>query len=281
LRQRFDKRRFFFSGTPYGDFDEVPIEASREYLSQYKLLINFGWNTLIQEDYTKLLDYVKEGGTLLTGLPQFSTHVKRDFLRDMQDLALWNNGDLREFCGFAVKGRGIQYCGQWNGPGKEGFKEPDLSAMPNNSIDEDGPAYLAEIENCDAEVLAWDAATGAPMVLRHKVGKGQVICLALWAYPGHELFQQFSATWLAHLAEQNKGDIYVDDPSNEVFWTIWKQDDNAQCLMLLNTDWTVAGNTKHVNVRTPDSTFPLDIQEGKGMIVTLAPNGHSISTCEF
>ncbi len=30
LRQKFDKRRFYFSGTPYGDFDCTPIEASAE-----------------------------------------------------------------------------------------------------------------------------------------------------------------------------------------------------------------------------------------------------------
>jgi hypothetical protein len=272
LRQRFDKRRFFFSGTPYGDFDEAPIEASAQYLSNYKLLVNFGWNTLIAEDYAKLLEYVKNGGTLLTGLPQFSTHVKREFLRDMQDLALWNNGDLREMCGFAVKGRGVEYCGQWNGPDKETFVEPELSAMPNNSSEEDGPAFLADIDVCDADVLAWDAATGKPMVLRHKVGKGYVYCLALWAYPGHEKFQLFSATWLARLAAQNKGDIAVDDPSKEVFWTIWRQDDGKQCLMLLNTDWTTRGNIKSVQVHTPATSFPLDVQEGNALMVTLEGN---------
>ena len=272
LRQRFDKRRFFFSGTPYGDFDEAPIEASAQYLSNYKLLVNFGWNTLIAEDYAKLLEYVKNGGTLLTGLPQFSTHVKREFLRDMQDLALWNNGDLREMCGFAVKGRGVEYCGQWNGPDKETFVEPELSAMPNNSSEEDGPAFLADIDVCNADVLAWDAATGKPMVLCHKIGKGYVYCLALWAYPGHEKFQLFSATWLARLAAQNKGDIAVDDPSKEVFWTIWRQDDGKQCLMLLNTDWTTSGNTKKVQVHTPATSFPLDVQEGNALMVILDDN---------
>ncbi len=179
LRQRFDKRRFFFSGTPYGDFDEAPIEASGEYLSNYSLLVNYGWNTMIGEDYSKLSKYVSNGGTLLTGLPQFSTHVKREFLRDMEDLALWNNGDLSEICGFRVLGKGVEYCGQWNAADKENIPEPELSAMPNNSTEEDGPALLADIELCGGEVIAWDAATGAPMLIRNKFGKGYIYTLTL------------------------------------------------------------------------------------------------------
>jgi hypothetical protein len=38
LRQKFDKRRFFFSGTPYGDFDCIPVEASKEYFGLFHVL---------------------------------------------------------------------------------------------------------------------------------------------------------------------------------------------------------------------------------------------------
>jgi len=208
--------------------------------------------------------------------------VKRDFLRDMQDLALWNNGDLRELCGFTVKGMGVEYCGQWNGPDKETFLEPELSAMPSVSAEEDGPAYLADIDVFDAEVVAWDAASGKPMVLRHRVGRGFVYCLALWAYPGHEKFQKFSATWLARLAEQNKGEIYVDDPSKEVFWTVWRLEDGTHCLMLLNTDWTTAGNVKKVVVYTPSIAFGQEVQEGKAMLITIDDKEPtSVTTCKF
>ena len=69
LRQQYEKRRFYFSGTPYGDFDEVPAEVSADYLKQYRLLLNFGWNTMIKEDYEKLKDFVVNGGTLFTGSP--------------------------------------------------------------------------------------------------------------------------------------------------------------------------------------------------------------------
>ena len=273
LRQRFDKRRFFFSGTPYGDFDEAPIEAGATYLSNYSLLANLGWNTMIEEDYSKLLDYVRQGGTLLIGIPQFSMHLKREFLRDMDDLALWNNGDLREFCGFTVRGKGVEYCGQWNCAGRENYAEPELSAMPSKSSEEDGPALLADIELAGAEIVVWDAASGAPMLVRHKVGKGLVYCLTLWAYPGHEKYQRFSACVLEKLAADNRPDIYVEDSSKEVFWTLWRQDDGGSCLMLLNTDWTTKGNEKPVTVHTPNGAFQLSVCEGAALLVTIATDG--------
>ena len=58
---------------------------------------------MIGEDYDKLREFVRNGGTLLIGLPQFSTHVKRDFLKTMNDLALWQDGDLSEFWKRRVK----------------------------------------------------------------------------------------------------------------------------------------------------------------------------------
>jgi small redox-active disulfide protein 2 len=110
LMQDTHKRRFFFAGTPYGDFDSVPVEASADFYKNYKLLLNLGWNTQIEEDYNKNLEYVKAGGVLLTGIPQFSTHTGRDFLADMKDLALWNDGDLSELCGIKVLGAGCKNC---------------------------------------------------------------------------------------------------------------------------------------------------------------------------
>ena len=135
LRQDVTKRRFFFSGTPYGDFDEVPTEAKQDYFDRYSLLLHLGWNTMIQEDYDKLSHFVENGGTLLIGLPQFSRHVKRDFLEEMMELNLWNDGDLSEFCGLKVVGPGKCYSGQWNAIGREEYVIPELSAVPSKSLE--------------------------------------------------------------------------------------------------------------------------------------------------
>ena len=271
LRQQYGKRRFFFSGTPYGDFDQLPAEAEASALQRYRLLLNLGWNTMIPQDYQKLKDFVQKGGTLFTGLPQFSTHLRREFLRDMEDLALWNQGDLSELCGVKVQGPGMEYSGQWNAPGREEFPQPELSSAPSSHPQEDGPCRLACLELHGAQVVAWDASTNAPLVLKHRLGKGTVYLLAAWAYPGHEALQSLAASWIAFLAQRNLPEEYVVDPSREVFWTRWEEEAGARSLMLLNTDWTSTGNEKQVEIHTPALHFSLSVKEQTPHILTILP----------
>lgn len=260
LRQDFNKRRFFFSGTPYGDFDCIPIEADTHYFNNYKLMLNLGWNTFILDDYKKLKDYVNNGGTLLTGIPQFSTHVKRDFLKDMSDLALYNDGDLSEFCGIKVLSAGNEYCGKWDCDERELMTEPDLSAIPSDDINEDGKALIADITLCGAEVVAWDLDSKKPLLVRNKFGKGYVYTFTIWVYPGHELFQKFTAAWVQKLASDTLTDVYVIDQSKEVFWTI-RKDENKTSIFMLNTDWTKKGNVKTVKVVANNNEILVDVKE--------------------
>ena len=271
LRQDYTKRRFFFSGTPYGDFDEVPTEAKAEYFDRYSLLLHLGWNTMIQEDYDKLARFVKKGGTILIGLPQFSKHVRREFLEDMMELDLWNGGDLSDFCGLKVKGPGKCYSGQWNAVGREDYIIPDLSGVPSKSPEEDGPCRLAKLELAGAEPVIWDAMTGEPLVCRFRKDKGTVYTVTAYAYPGHEALRQVMGALVAYLAAQNLPQTRVDDPSKEVFWNEWVEDNNVRRLMLLNTDWTAAGNRKKVTVDSGDVNFETEVVEREAKILTVLP----------
>ena len=269
LRQDFTKRRFFFSGTPYGDFDEVPTEASAEYLKQYSLLLHLGWNTMIDEDYAKLKEYVADGGTLLIGLTQFSTHVKRQFIKKMDDLALHNSGDLTEFCGVRVKGRGELFSGEWNSSERNNFPEVTLSAIPSSSIMEDGECFLADVELDGAEPFIWDAAKKVPVVVRKKYGRGYVYLLTAYAYFGHNALQNVMARLTAYLAEQNLPQHSVSDPTKEVFWNVWHESDDVQRIMLLNTDWSVPGNQKTVTIHAAGMDFVTQVEERKAKILTV------------
>ena len=269
LRQDFTKRRFFFSGTPYGDFDEVPTEASAEYLKQYSLLLHLGWNTMIDEDYDKLKEFVADGGTLLIGLTQFSTHVKRQFIKDMDDLALRGNGDLTEFCGVKVKGKGEVFSGEWNSPERGNFPEVELSAIPSSSITEDGECCLADIELVGAEPFIWDAAKKVPLVVKKQYGKGFVYLLTAYAYFGHNQLQNVMARLTAYLAGRNQPRHKVSDKSGEVFWNVWQVSDNVEKIMLLNTDWSVPGNVKTVTVHACGMNFDVDVKEREAKILTV------------
>lgn len=282
LRQRFDKRRFFFAGTPQGDFDCAPVEANLEYLSHYKILLNLGWNTMLTEDYDKLKTYVQDGGILLTGLTQFSTHTKRDFLKDMGDLALINGGDLRDFCGVKVLGKGVEFLGDWNCSGRETMPEPELSAIPSDSLMEDGKAFLANVELYGAEVVAWDGINGMPMLVRNKLGKGYVYTFTIWAYPGHELFRKFCAAWVKKLTKEvcEAGDEYITDTTGEVFWTVWK-DENVTRFMLLNTDWTVRGNEKEVVVHYKGKNINIRVKERTALVVECSSDNIKVNTYDL
>lgn len=267
LRQKYEKQRHFFAGTPYGDFDEVPVESDSGFFHRYKLLLNLGWNTLIPEDYDKLRDFVREGGTLFSGLPQFGTQEKRDFT----DFRLFRSGDLSELCGIKVFGpTSHEFSGQWNCAGREMIPEVELSAMPSDFPGEDGSCRLAAVELAGAEVAAWDAVTALPLLTRYRYGKGVVYVITAWAYPGHEALQRFAAAWIHKLAGEHRGEWFVKDPSKEVFWTVRRFDD-ARCgqLFMLNTDWTLPGNRKSVAVHAGALCFDYEVIERVPAMLTV------------
>lgn len=274
LRQRYDRRRFFFSGTPYGDFDQVPIEATTDQLATYRLLLLLGWHTMGEEDYAKLKAAVARGATLLLAVPQLSTHTRREFLTTMEDLALFRNGEVSDLTGVRVLGRGVRYCGHWahTGPGFENARSPALSRVPSVAPDEDGPCYLADIELHGATPIIIDAISGKPMLVEHRLGMGRVYLMTTWAYPGHEELSDFAGAVVAHLAERALGEYRVSDVSQEVFWTWWPGTiPSTGQLMLLNTDWTARGNSKRVTVNAPGLQFDVEVREGTPLIITCLP----------
>ena len=98
----------------------------------------------------------------------------------------------------------------------------------------------------------------------------------LWAYPGHERFQRFAAAWVRKLAEESRGDTFVEDETGEVFWTVW-EDGDEKTLMLLNTDWTQKGNVKTVRVSHGAQSFPLDVTERTAVLVRFRKDGTDVS----
>ena len=108
------------------------------------------------------------------------------------------------------------------------------------------------------------------MLVKHRYGKGYVYTLTLNAYPGHEKFQKFSAAWTEFLCRNAMGEVYVDDPSETVFWTVWEEESGDKTLMLLNTDWTAAGNEKNVTIITPHGNEAVSVKEREALICRIS-----------
>jgi hypothetical protein len=68
----------WFSGTPYGPVDLLPIDAPADVLSRYRGAIVLGWNTADVEQAKRLRGYIERGGNLLLAQPHLSTSVRRD-----------------------------------------------------------------------------------------------------------------------------------------------------------------------------------------------------------
>ena len=268
FKQKFDKVRFDFSGTPFGDFDYTPIGASQDYLNNYSLLLNLGWNTMLKKDYAKLKSFVENGGVLVTAIPQFSTHIERDFLADMQDLSLFNDGDIQDLTGVKVLGRGEKYSGQYNSLNRSEIISPNLSTLYSDNPLEDGEGYLAEVEVHGAEVVAWDTSSGKPMLVKFPLGDGYVYTFTIWAYPGHEQFKQFSADWINQFLSDARGATYIEDSTGDVFWTTWV-DGNITHIMALNTDYTKKDNLKRCKLMINNRPSAITVKEGVCSVYTI------------
>ncbi len=278
LMQDVDNNRKFFSGSPRGEFDFLPVQATAERMRDYPLLLMLDWHTMKAdgEDYRKLLTYVREGGTLFAGIPQFTTRTDREFLSDMTDLQLFNGGDLRELCGVRVGDRcveamdGAVFCGDW----ADYVPAPYAGIRrPNTHEDEDGLCCPAQVELCGAAVLATDRV-GHPLLVKHTVGKGQVYLLCTYAYPGHEALKTFLPAVIDRLVTTHaETAVRLSGDCEDVYLSVWGEPGQPDKLYLLNTDWTVAGNQKTVTVTTATATGTFAVTEGDMREITLLSGG--------
>lgn len=272
LLQDPEKRRFFFSGTPFGDFDQMPIEAPSRDWASHRLAILFGWNTLLEEDVERMRNYVENGGCLLTSLSSFCTSTSREILNDTSTMPLWHNGDLADILGIRVKGNCTEFSGSYRFLTTGFAHQPSLSRIPSASPDEDGICPLPELEFCGAEPVAVDAQTKRVMAIRFKLGKGYVWCLTAMAFAGHEKLSDFSSALLYGLASQHQTNVRIENESNEVFWSWQPVAGSNGHLLALNTDWTTPGNQKHARVITPKTVFDIAITERQLKQLTVLEN---------
>ncbi len=68
----------WFTSTPYGPIDILPVEASDNILSQYKLLIFLGWNSFNNTDFIRIQKFVEQGGALLLTAAHLNSELQPD-----------------------------------------------------------------------------------------------------------------------------------------------------------------------------------------------------------
>lgn len=66
----------WFTSTPYGTVDILPIEASLETMNRYKAIMFLGWNTFDSADFERIRNYVFQGGTLMLSAAHLNAELK-------------------------------------------------------------------------------------------------------------------------------------------------------------------------------------------------------------
>ena len=244
--QEREKIRLFFSGTPYGQVDIIPSYTKTDIKSRYKLLILPGWNSMTDDLYENLVEYVKNGGHLLLCSAQCSRHVTRDFLLEKRDFDLYNGGDLTELAGVVVG----EVSGEVNSVCFNGvtFKLP--GGVPGVDVRQNG-----------AEVLA-NSDKGQPVLARNKIGKGAVTMLTVGEYFGCGALAGFNRAVIKSILDELRPDVYITGDTEDVDFHRFSYQ-SGERVVLVNTDWTDDGSEKAVTVHYKNITVETAVKEGK------------------
>ena len=68
----------WFTLTPYGSVDILPIEADDRVMQQYRVLVFLGWNTFHADDFRRIRRFVEQGGTLVLSAAHLNKNLQPD-----------------------------------------------------------------------------------------------------------------------------------------------------------------------------------------------------------
>ncbi len=211
-----------FSGTPYGNVDVVGAEKD---FSAYNTLAFLGWNTMDEQLFERLKEFVQNGGTLVISYSHFNTTDRNDMLP-----VYLSSQSIKDFLGVDVTG--LEQCAkvQFNDGKSFDLKE---------SID------IAIGKVLTAESIATDGNN--TIIYKNKYGKGIVYFVAYADYT-----KNIADTCVVkHLLERigSGGDTVCDNKN--VSFTVRETDDkyyvhvlNMNCLpdTVENFNITVKGH---------------------------------------
>lgn len=239
------KIRLFFGGSPNGQVDLLPATASPEKLSAYQTLILPGWNTMTEEIYQNLCDYVRQGGFLVLCAAQCTEHTTRDFLLEKKEFNFCHGGDLSQLAGVKVK-----------------MSDHVIKAIcfEDETVAADPGIVRLDTELCGGKAIATDLC-GNPVLVEHAIGKGCVWMLCVGEYWGAEALDEFREVLCKRIDAQTKQTVRLSGETAEVDCYEFKKGDLTQ-IFLLNTDWTSSGNVKQITVHTGDLDVPVAVKEG-------------------
>jgi len=203
------RANIWLGGSPFGQTDICAVDrlTTAGDLQRYQGLAYAGWNSMTADICAVLAQYVSQGGRLLLCLPHLSTRLDREY-RHYAAGDLIGNGDLSALAPVKIFGA------------KSITVPPTFAGMDMNAPE---PSVLAALKG---ERVA-DAALGpgaeilcgtpeAPVVVRYRKGRGEVILLLTWEYPGKPSLAGLYEHLLAEFAASLCGAVFVSEVGETV-----------------------------------------------------------------
>lgn len=220
----------FYTGTPYGPADIVPIEVDSEHFATYDTLALLGWNTADRAQLRRLVNYVENGGRLMLGLVHLSIEVRRN--RPPQPLA---SHEVRELLGLDIVGLALS---------SGNYKNAGNAARNLASLIGPGELQLGRVELRGAAPLVTDSA-GAPVLIENKIGRGSVLFLNAAVYPGEERVAPLWVSLLHHAGaasaerERQRGWVRGNEDVSFAAWDWDRRNSKSpiRSIYLLNVKW--------------------------------------------
>lgn len=235
-----------FSGNPpLGQYDLVPVEASLDHLNQYDCLLFLGWNTMTDEIYSKLKNYVSQGGRLVMFLPHLSTESDRG-----KEIKLIKDGDFSDLFGVQILGRGEKKI--------QGFKCLADSSLPAYRFPlwriRTDPRFMGFFTSSRVKLTTGKILSGAadhylseerelrerPLLIENRLDKGTAFLVTAWEYPGDEGLAPFAGDLIRTILQGEQADIRLL-ASDRVRYAVYDGKDSGSrkgysVVYLLNSD---------------------------------------------
>lgn len=178
------------SGAPaYGQYDVINVCSPLEVLCGYDYLIFTGWNTMTEEIYANLKEYVSRGGRLLMTAAHLNTTASRD-----GEIKLIHGGDVRDLFGCTLDAEkaylsnaGFKFnksimedvlypvCQKHSDPLlSNGYVKYAATCLEGGEIACYGSQYYEEKLNSNPDTV----------VVENKVGDGYAVLITSLDYPG-------------------------------------------------------------------------------------------------
>ncbi len=200
-----DYQNAWLAGSPLGQVDIVPIDRTTdpEDLQSYRAIAYAGWNTMNDTIADTLRKYVERGGRLLICMPHLSTRVDREY-REYGVADLLGEGDLSRLLPLKVTGRKAV-------AGKVTLRDRAFDVPTDEATAPLTGENVAQIEVGTGVRTLYSDVDGAPVAVRCSVGKGEVVVLLTWEYPGKPSIARLYAHLLNAFVASERGEVHITE----------------------------------------------------------------------